>query len=199
MAKAGEVMVNEVTGLRTIFRKTAADTDGELLQVDWIGGPGWSAGPKHVHRKQLERFTVISGTLGVHVDGAEAIYGPGEVAEAPAGVVHTAWNAGAAGEEVHALVEFEPALSSEVPLETLAGLARDGKVNKAGIPKNPFRLALLVHDYEDELYLASPPLFVQRAIFGPLAFLGRVLGYRAEYPYPFAGQRKASAPATRVR
>lgn len=188
MPKAGDEMVNEVTGLRTIFRKTAADTDGEQLQVDWIGAPGWKAGPKHVHRKQLERFTVISGTLGAHVDGAEGVYGPGEVVEAPAGAVHTAWNAGEEGEEVHALVEFEPALRSEVPLETLAGLARDGKVNKAGVPKNPFRLALLIREYEDELYLASPPLFVQRVIFGPLAFLGRLLGYQAEYSYPFAGR-----------
>ncbi len=198
MVKAGDEMVNEITGLRTIFRKTAADTKGELLQVDWIGDPGWSAGPKHVHRKQLERFTVISGTLGVHVDGVEGVYRPGEMAEAPAGSVHTAWNAGGVSEEVHALVEFEPALRSEVPLETLAGLARDGKVNKAGIPKNPFRLALLVHDYEDELYLANPPLFVQRAIFGPLAFLGRLLRYRAEYPYPFARQGKTSAKAIQV-
>jgi len=197
MVKAGDEMVNEVTGLRTIFRKTAADTDGELLQIDWIGGPGWSAGPRHVHRKQLERFTVISGTLGVFVDGVEAVYGPGEVAEAPAGSVHTAWNAGGAGEDVHALVEFEPAMRSEVPLETLAGLARDGKVNKAGVPKNPFRLALLVRDYEDELYLASPPLRVQRAIFAPLAFLGRLLGYRVEYPYPFA-RRQPSGAATRL-
>ena len=67
MVKAGDEMVNEVTGLRTVFCKTAADTGGELLQVDWIGEPGWTAGPKPVHRKQLERFTVVSGTLGVHV------------------------------------------------------------------------------------------------------------------------------------
>jgi quercetin dioxygenase-like cupin family protein len=190
MVKAGDEIVNEVTGLRTVFRKTTEDTNGELLQVDWIGNPGWTAGPKHVHRKQLERFTVVSGALGVHVDGAERVYGPGEVAEAPAGSVHTAWNAGEGGEKVHALVEFEPALRSEVPLETLAGLARDGKVNGAGVPKNPFRLALLVHDYEDELHLASPPLGVQRAIFGPLAFIGRLLGYRAEYPYSGAGRRE---------
>ncbi len=196
MVKAGDEMVNEVTGLRTVFRKTAADTDGELLRVDWIGDPGWTAGPKHVHRKQLERFTVVSGTLGVHVDGAERVYGPGEVAEAPAGSVHTAWNAGKGGEKVHALVEFEPALNSEVPLETLAGLARDGKVNGAGVPKNPFRLALLIHDYEDELYLASPPLLVQRAVFGPLAFIGRLLGYRAEYPYSGA-ERGESALTVR--
>jgi len=187
MVKAGDEMVNEVTGLRTVFRKTAEDTGGELLQVDWIGDPGWTAGPRHVHPKQVERFTVVSGTLGVHVDGAEDVYGPGEVAEAPAGSVHTAWNA--SDERVHALVEFEPALRAEVPLESLAGLARDGKVNGAEVPKNPFRLALLVHDYEDELYLASPPpLLVQRAIFGPLALLGRLLGYRAEYPYPGFGR-----------
>jgi quercetin dioxygenase-like cupin family protein len=197
MVKAGDEMVNEVTGLRTIFRKTAQDTDGELLQVDWIGAPGWSAGPKHVHRKQLERFTVISGTLGAHVDGADGLYGPGEVAVAPAGSVHTAWNGGKDGEEVHALVEFEPALRSEVPLETLAGLARDGKVNKAGVPKNPFRLALLINDYEDELYLTSPPLFVQRVLFGPLAFVGRLLGYRAEYPYPSARRGDVSGAAPR--
>ena len=194
MVKAGDEMVNEVTGLRTVFRKTAEDTGGQLLQVDWIGNPGWTAGPKHVHRKQLERFTVLSGTLGVHVDGAEGVYGPGEVAEAPADSVHTAWNAG--DEEVHALVEFEPALRAEVPLETLAGLARDGKVNGAGVPKDPFRLALLLHDYEDELYLASPPLFVQRAVFGPLALLGRLLGYQAEYPYPFARRGEANARLT---
>src|SRR5918997_853080 len=127
MVKAGDEMVNEVTGLRTVFRKTAEDTGGE---------------------------------------------------------------------EVHALVEFEPALRAEVPLETLAGLARDGKVNGAGVPKDPFRLALLVHDYEDELYLASPPLFVQRAVFGPLALLGRLLGYQAEYPYPFARRGEANARLT---
>jgi quercetin dioxygenase-like cupin family protein len=189
-------MVNELTGLRTVFRKTAADTAGELLQVDWIGNPGWTAGPKHVHRKQLERFTVVSGALGVHVDGAEGVYGPGEVAEAPAGSVHTAWNASKGGEEVHALVEFEPALRAEVPLESLAGLARDGKVDRAGVPKNPFRLALLIHDYEDELYLASPPLFVQRAIFGPLAFIGRLLGYRAEYPYSAVERQEEPLAAT---
>ncbi len=195
MARAGDEMVNEVTGLRTIFRKTAADTDGELLQVDWIGKPGWEAGPRHVHRRQLERFTVLSGTLGVHVDGAEGLYGQGEVVEVPAGAVHTAWNAGGAGEEVHALVEFEPALRSEVTLETLAGLARDGKVNGAGVPRNPFVLALLISEYEDEIYLARPPLFVQRPVFGVLAAIGRHLGYRAEYPYPHAERREASRAA----
>jgi hypothetical protein len=46
MAKAGNELINPVTGLRTVFRKTARDTDGELLQMEWIGKPGWSAGPQ---------------------------------------------------------------------------------------------------------------------------------------------------------
>jgi hypothetical protein len=61
MAKAGDELVNPVTGLRTKFRKTAQDTSGELLQVDWIGEPGWTTGPDHVHPQQEERFEVLSG------------------------------------------------------------------------------------------------------------------------------------------
>jgi quercetin dioxygenase-like cupin family protein len=70
MAKAGEEFVNPVTGLRTIFRKTAEETSGELLQVDWIGEPGWSTGPDHVHPYQEERFEVLSGRLGLRVGGS---------------------------------------------------------------------------------------------------------------------------------
>jgi hypothetical protein len=40
MAKAGDELVNLVTGLRTVFRKTSWEMDGELLRVDWIGAPG---------------------------------------------------------------------------------------------------------------------------------------------------------------
>ena len=35
------------------------------------------------------------------------------------------------------LVDFRPALRTEIAFEALAGLARDGKTTKAGIPKNP--------------------------------------------------------------
>ena len=210
MAKAGDEIVNPVTGHRIIFRKTTQDTDGELLQMDWIGRPGWKAGPVHVHPYQEETFEVLSGTLGSHVAGVERSHKPGdEVVVVPAGVKHTAWNE-SDEEEVHALVEFRPAsVRSETMLETVFGLGQDGKLSKAGIPSNPFRLALIVHDYEDQIYLGQPPLAVQRAIFGPLASIGRLLGYQAEYPYPYGrpvqeeerlgseGERAASA-ASRI-
>ena len=191
MAKAGDEIVNPVTGHRIIFRKTTQDTAGELLQMDWIGRPGWKAGPAHVHSFQEERFEVISGTLGSHVAGVERTHNPGDEVIVPAGTTHTAWNAGE--EEVHALVELRPAsLRSETMLETVFGLAQDGRLSKAGIPRNPLRLALIVHDYEDQIYLAQPPLAVQRLLFGALAKVGRLLGYRAEYPYPYGTPRQES-------
>lgn len=182
MARPGDELVNEVTGLRTLFRTTARETGGTLLQVDWIGGPGWTTGPDHIHPLQEERFEVLSGKLGLRLDGVEHVYVTGEVIVAPAGSAHAAWNAG--DKDVHVLVDFRPALRTETAFEILAGLARDGETNKAGIPKNPLRLAVILRAYEDEFHLALPPLGVQRVIFGALAKVGQLLGYRAEYPYP---------------
>jgi quercetin dioxygenase-like cupin family protein len=190
MAKAGDELLNSVTGLRTVFRKTAEQTSGELLQVDWIGEPGWTTGPDHVHPRQEERFEVLSGRLGLRVGGVERVHSAGDVVVAPAGAPHAAWNAGDG--EVHVLVDFRPALRTEIAFETLAGLARDGKTNRAGAPRNPLLLALVLREFEDEIYFVRPPLAIQRVIFGVLAKVGWLLGYRAEYPYPYARHSEAS-------
>ena len=71
MARSGDQLDNPVTGLRTVFRATSEETGGELLQVEWIGDAFWTTGPDHVHRLQEERFEVLSGTLGLSVDGVE--------------------------------------------------------------------------------------------------------------------------------
>jgi quercetin dioxygenase-like cupin family protein len=189
MAKAGDELVNPVTGLRTVFRKTAQETSGELLQVDWIGSPGWTTGPDHVHPRQEERFEVLSGRLSLRVGGVERVHNVGEVIVAQAGSAHAAWNAD--HDEVHVLVDFRPALRTDRAFETLAGLARKGKTNRAGAPRNPLRLALILREFEEEIYFVRPPLAVQRVILGALAFIGRLLGYRAEYPYPYARQSEA--------
>lgn len=181
MARPGDELVNPVTGLRTVFHKTARDTRGELLQVDWIGDPGWTTGPDHVHPHQEERFEVLSGKLGIRLNGVECILSPGDVVVAPAGAPHAAWNAGDGA--VQALVDFRPALRTETAFETLAGLARDGKTNAAGAPSNPLQLALVLREFADEIYFVRPPLAVQRVVFGTLAALGRLLKYEAEYPY----------------
>ncbi len=193
MARFGDELINPVIGLRTVFRKTAKDTGGELLQVDWIGSPGWTTGPDHVHRCQDERFEVLSGKLGLRVEGVERVLEEGGGDNSPAGSAHAAWNA--SGDEMHALVDFKPALRTEVAFETLARQSREGKTNSAGAPKNPLLLALIMREFEEEIYFVSPPLFVQRVVFGALAGVARLLGYRAEYPYPYPRQSEPSRTA----
>jgi quercetin dioxygenase-like cupin family protein len=197
MARTGDELVNPVTGLRTVFRKTAADTGGQLLQIDWIGNPGWTTGRDHVHPLQDERFEVLSGSLGLRLDGVEHVLGVGEVVVAPAGAAHAAWNAG--DDSLHVLVDFRPALRTEAAFETLAGLARDGKTNRSGAPSNPLQLALVLREFEDEIYFVRPPLTVQRVIFGALATIGRLLGYRGAYPYSYPGRGDGTQTEARER
>ncbi len=180
MVRPGDELLNPATGLRTVFRETARCTGGELLQVDWIGAPGWASGPDHVHPHQEERFEVLCGRLGLRVNGVEVVHDPGDVIVAPAGSPHAAWNAG--DEDVHVLVDFRPALRTEVAFETLVCLARAGKTTGAGVPRNPLRLALILRHFEEEIHLVRPPLAVQRVVFGALARLGKLIGYRPEYP-----------------
>jgi hypothetical protein len=76
--------------------------------------------------------------------------------------------------------------------ETFFGLAKDGRTNSKGLP-NLLSMAVLMREYDDELRLAHPPAVVQRAVFTPLALLGRTLGYRGWYP------RYTSDPMPRPR
>jgi len=72
MARVGEVLENPVSGQRIIFRKTASDTGGELLEVESVyTKPSPSRPPAHYHPYQEERFVVLSGKLNVLVDGKE--------------------------------------------------------------------------------------------------------------------------------
>ena len=136
--------------------------------------------PEHVHLRQEERFVVISGRMGVRAAGNERVLGPDEEVIVPPGTPHTLWNAG--DEELHHVVELRPALKSEAFFETVFGLQRDGKFPVEGEKKapNPFQGALIVTEYEN--YLAGMPVTVQKLLFRPLAFVGRLLGYRSSYP-----------------
>ena len=62
------------------------------------------------------------------------------------------------------------------------GIARDGMSTPSGLPLNPLRLAVLVEEYDDLLYLAAVPLALQRLGVRLLTPLGRAVGYASEYP-----------------
>jgi hypothetical protein len=94
--------------------------------------------------------------------------------------------------------QTRPALKTEAFFETIWGLAKDGKVNDKGVP-TLLRVALIAREYEDVFRLASPPWAVQRLLFGSLAPIGILLGYRAEYPYSQHGVSQASPASEEER
>jgi quercetin dioxygenase-like cupin family protein len=182
MAKAGDIIEHPVTGEKIIFRRTAEDTAGELLQADLIVKPHGFVAAEHIHALQEERFEVVSGSIRLRMKGAENDVHAGEIVTIPPGIPHSWWNAG--DQEAHVLVEVRPALRTEEFFETFFGLAQAGKVDKkTGLP-NPLVLALMMREFQDEIYLAQPPLPLQRVLFSVLGSIGRLRGYQGRYAYP---------------
>ena len=179
MARAGDEIYNPVQQDRIIWRKTARDTDGELLSADLSVSPG-GGNPMHVHPRQEERFKAVSGSLGVQVRDERRWLVEGEEVIVPPGTPHRWWN-DSDDEEAHVSVELRPALNSEIFFETLYGLARDGKTDENGAPNLLQQAVTFDGINRGEIYLASPPVPVQKVILAVLAPVGRLLGYRDHY------------------
>lgn len=189
MAQSGDVLEHPITREKFIYLKTARDTGGELFQFDFYGQPGAFAAAAHIHPRQSEKFTVLSGTLTARIAGKELHKGAGDDVVIPAGTPHVWWNAG--DDELHMLVDYRPALRMENFFEAFFGLAQDGKVSrKTGLP-NLVQMAIVLRAFRHEVILAQPPRLVQTLVFGALAPIGKLLGYTGMYPYPHAKRAQA--------
>jgi quercetin dioxygenase-like cupin family protein len=192
MARQGDTIENPVTGERIAFLATSRDTGGELLRLEWSLEPYGFLPGTHTHPHQVERFEVLSGTLGIRVGRRKYSLGAGEAVVVPPGAVHRWWNEGDEG--LRGLIEFRPALDMESLFETSFGLARDGKVSKKGIP-SLLQIIALLDEYEDELGIPWVPQRAQHAIVSRLAPWPRRRGYRGRYP-EYSDQRPLVHPTT---
>ena len=178
MAYAGQTIHNPVSGERIHFLRTAADTDGELLEFELeLSADGHVPGA-HVHPEQEERFHVLEGTMKFRLGMRTIVAGAGESVVVPAGRVHKFANGG--DTPVRARVEVVPALDMEQLLETTVELAHEGRVTRKGMPK-PLHLALFVRRFEREVRAPFPPAWVVRATMAPLAALARRRGHAERY------------------
>lgn len=178
MARAGSVVENPVMGDRVVFRQTARDTGGELLQFDHFLKVGGYGPEEHIHPRQQEHFAVVSGTMGVRINGRDHLLHAGETMAVLPGTPHMWWNAGDV--ELHQITEFRPALKFEVFLETLAALGREEHVY-TGLPLF-LQFAVLSHACEGNVYVTRAPVPVQKVVYRLLlAPLGQLFGYHARY------------------
>ena len=170
--------MNPVTKERMTFLKTAADTNGEYVLIELTAAPGAVVAAAHVHPSQTETFEVISGTLEAKVGRKKIEAKAGDVLVVEPGVSHKWRNAGE--DELVFRCEVRPALQFERLIETMFGLAADGKTNKKGMP-NPIRLAVIANHHFDDVQLPGVPKWMQKTALAMGAPMGRLFGFQPHY------------------
>jgi quercetin dioxygenase-like cupin family protein/uncharacterized protein YndB with AHSA1/START domain len=169
---AGQTISNAVTGETITFVRTARDTEGAAVELRFAVTPGGAVPATHVHPQQTETFTIHRGHCRALVGESERMAGPGDVVVVPPGTPH-AWEA---VDDLEMTVVLEPALRADDFFVDLFALSvTPGGVDEKGMPR-PLHLAALVDEYRGLLYVAGPPIGLQRIAFAALARLGRALG-----------------------
>ena len=197
-AYQGQVLENHITGERITFRKTSADTDGELLAFDLELDPDGHVPGAHVHPVQEERFQVVSGTMRFRTGLKTITARGGDTVVVPPGTVHRFENADSA--PAHVRVEVRPALRMEELFAATVALAREGRTTGTGMPK-PLDLALFMREFDAEVRAPFVPAALVRAVTAPLAWLARRRGLDSRYRKPLnrapQSRRDSRRPPTR--
>jgi quercetin dioxygenase-like cupin family protein len=188
MATTGQTLSNPVTGETITFRRTAADTSGEYVEIDLLLEAGGQVPGLHVHPLQEEKFEVLGGTMKFRYGRRKIVAEAGETVTVPAGVIHNFANA-SKDEDARVRVTITPALDMEQLFETTVRLAEEGRVNRKGMPK-PVELAMFVERFRHEVEAPFPPPSVVRFLMAPLRRIGERRERRAT-----AGKRRASVPS----
>lgn len=168
MITPGQTLENPITGERFTFTATAATTNGELLAFDFALRPGGAVPIPHVHPIQTERFEVVEGEMRFRIGLRTVIAQAGDVIEVAPGVAHSFANAGDG--EAKLRVEVRPALAMEDMFAEVIAMAKAGRMNRRGMPRNVFELAALARKYDQEAHAPLMSVGVQRALLAPLVW-----------------------------
>ena len=183
-----EVLEMAPLGVTVELRRTAEDTDGELVEFDVVGrAQGFLAQP-HVHTRQTERLEVIDGALEVGMDGRKHLIRAGESIEVPPGTAHTQRPGESGTGRVR--IQARPAGTTEQFLRRLSHMAAEGQFLRGGWPR-PLAAAALVRDFGDEGHAAKPSLGMQKKVAGALL-------RAASHEYLFVDEWDVAAPAEAV-
>jgi len=178
MIRAGETIVNEITGETIRFIETSAETNGEYTLIEVTLAPGGGVPMAHVHPYQSETFEVLEGELSMRAGRERIVAYAGDVVAVVPGERHTFRNA--SGQPVRFRCTVAPALGFERFIETMVALAGDGKLGKRGLP-SPLRLAPIALAHFDDARAPMIPAWLQKAGLVPAAAIGRLLGYTGTY------------------
>jgi quercetin dioxygenase-like cupin family protein len=176
----GEVWENPVTRERATIVELPHQNPERRVAAELLARVGARVAGEHRHPAPfIERFTGLDGELTVKRNGKTSILRQGETATIESNEWHDWWNA--TDRDVRVRVEMTPGERFLLMIETFFGLARSGQTDASGMP-HLLHLALSTREFSDVIIFRSPPLLVQRTLFGILAPVARWRGYRATYP-----------------
>jgi mannose-6-phosphate isomerase-like protein (cupin superfamily) len=195
MIGAGFVIENPITRSRTVVLETDSGAGGSGWLLEARTAPhSRSDVPEHLHLTWTETFEIIEGTAFCSVDGVQRTFEAGCTVVVAPGQRHIhPWNAGETEMVYRQLDVFDPPDVDGVHevlgvFATLADLARAGKVNKRGEPKNPLQLAVMLKTLNQHGgYDAKLPVVMQNLLGASLGSLAEMLGYTAISPRYRAG------------
>jgi quercetin dioxygenase-like cupin family protein len=177
--QVGEVWENPTTREYARILELPYDNPERRVAAELIARAGARVVGEHRHPGLVECFTVLEGELTMTRCGQMSTLRQGDTALIEPNVWHDWWNA--SDRDTRVRVDVTPGERFGHMIETLFGLARLGYTNAKGMP-DPLQLSLIAREFSDVIVFRSPPLIVQRALFGILAPIARWRGYRATYP-----------------
>jgi quercetin dioxygenase-like cupin family protein len=178
MAQKGQTLYNHVTKEKFTWLETSRDTNGKFLSLDCEVAPGGKVAVRHIHPRQDETFEIKEGVLRLEINGDTKLYQKGEKVIVPKGQPHW-WCNDSATATLDIEVTFTPALKTEIFFEQFFGLANDGKTNADG---SPTFMQVMAMCNEYEIYIAGPPIAIQKVLGYLLGGIARLLGKRKFYP-----------------
>ena len=145
------------------FLRTAADTDGALVEIETVLGPGMKGPPLHVHLRETESFRITEGELSVRTGRRWSRHHLGDELTVPPGTPHTFAN------KSDATAAFVVVITPPDPFETMVRMRLAAK-------RMPLLGLAEVHHGDDAtLMLAHAPVFAQRLVWNGLAAVARIV------------------------
>ena len=174
--REGQAFVSKTEG----FRQTVLKREGGLAWTELALEPQAPGPPEHIHTSFTEYFTVAEGTLSLLVNGEKKILRAGESLPVTPGTPHKPFNETDSPVVVRGPLTPEYAIPERflVFLTQAYGFFDESESNRRA-PKALLQMSRFSPEYD--VWLAGPPVPLQKAasfIIGPTA---RLFGYRTQY------------------
>lgn len=190
LIRQGVTIHNPLTQSQTVVLESDQETQGMGWLLEVTCQPNTKPDiAEHRHLTWTETFEIMSGIAHYSLDGKQQTLKAGESFRVKPNQAHIhPWNAGdqpMVYRQRNLFAQANPAAVQDVlgVFATVADLARQGKVNAEGLPKNPLQLAATARTLgRYGGYDTRMPIPMQKVLSATLGRLAELLGYRGVYP-----------------